>query len=107
MMGTPQYMAPEQVEQKGADSRSDIFAFGALLYEMLTGEKAFKGSSTAGVFAAILREDPPPVSSKRPDVPKSLEHLVTACLAKDPEERWQDAGDLFLQLKSIRANQLD
>jgi Tol biopolymer transport system component/predicted Ser/Thr protein kinase len=107
MMGTPQYMAPEQVEQKGADSRSDIFAFGALLYEMLTAEKAFQGTSTAGVFAAILREDPPPVSTKRPGVPKALERIVAACLVKDPDERWQDAGDLYLQLRSIRADQGD
>jgi Tol biopolymer transport system component len=107
MMGTPQYMAPEQVEQRGADSRSDIFAFGALLYEMLTGQKAFPGKSTAGVFAAILREDPPPPSSKRPGVPLALDQLVAACLAKDPDERWQDAGDLFLQLRTIRANLAD
>ena len=105
MMGTPQYMAPEQVEQKGADSRSDIFAFGALLFEMLTGQKAFKGDSTAGVFAAILRENPPAISVLRPDVPPALEQIVENCLAKDPEERWQDAGDLHLQLKGIRAGQ--
>lgn len=107
MMGTPQYMAPEQVERKAADSRSDIFAFGALVYEMLTGEKAFPGTSIASVFASILRENPPAISIKRPDVPRSLEQIVTSCLAKDPEERWQDAGDVYLQLKGIRPEQLE
>jgi Tol biopolymer transport system component len=101
MVGTVQYMAPEQLEGKPVDHRADLFAFGALLYEMLTGKRAFEGQSQASVIAAILREDPRPVSQLIPTTPASLDRVVTSCLAKDPEERWQSAGDLARELRWI------
>jgi tetratricopeptide (TPR) repeat protein/TolB-like protein len=103
ILGTLQYMAPEQVEGKTAqvDARTDIFAFGAVLYEMATGKKAFEGKSQASVIAKILETDPPPVSSLRPTVPPALDHLVRRCLAKDPEKRWQSARDVCEQLRWI------
>jgi serine/threonine protein kinase len=101
ILGTFQYMSPEQVEGADADSRSDIFAFGAVLYEMLTGKRAFDGKSQASVIAAILERQPPPVSSVQPVTPPSLDRLVSACLAKDPDERWQSARDVSRQLRSI------
>src|SRR5262249_51581921 len=101
IVGTFQYMSPEQVEGKEADARSDIFAFGAVLYEMATAKKAFEGKSQASIIAAILERDPPPVSSLQPLVPRALDHLVKMCLAKDPDQRWQSAHDVELQLKCI------
>ena len=86
MLGTPQYMAPEQFEGKEADARSDIWAFGAVLYEMVTGQKAFQGKSYSSLVGAILSADPPPMSVK-PFTPAWLERLVRRCLAKDPEDR--------------------
>ncbi len=104
MLGTVQYMAPEQLEGKPVDHRADLFAFGAVLYEMLTGQRAFSGQSQASVIAAILREDPRPVSQLIPTTPASLDRVVTSCLAKDPEERWQSAGDLSRELRWIGGN---
>jgi serine/threonine protein kinase/Tol biopolymer transport system component len=101
MLGTVQYMAPEQLEGKPVDHRADLFAFGALLYEMLTGKRAFEGGSQASVIASILKEDPRPVSQLLPTTPASLDRVVTSCLAKDPEERWQGAGDLARELRWI------
>jgi Tol biopolymer transport system component len=101
MLGTVQYMAPEQLEGKPVDHRADLFAFGALLYEMLTGKRAFEGQSQASVIASILKEDPRPVSQLIPTTPASLDRVVTSCLAKDPEERWQSAGDLARELRWI------
>jgi serine/threonine protein kinase len=129
VLGTLQYMAPEQLEGKKADARSDIFAFGSVLYEMITGQKAFKGRSQASIMAAILEHDPPPMSLPErmtspslrrlmgtPEdrwntardlwrelkwVAESLERIVTVCLAKDPENRWHTTRDLRRQLKSI------
>jgi serine/threonine protein kinase/Tol biopolymer transport system component len=103
LLGTFQYMAPEQLEGHEADARSDIFAFGALVYEMVTGRKAFKSTSQASLVAAIMDREPPPLSSLRPEVPAALAWLVTKCLAKDPEERWQSARDLLAQLQFISA----
>ena len=100
--GTLPYMAPEQLEGRDADVRSDIFAFGALLFEMLTGRPAFSGTSGATVMAAVVREDPPPVSLIHP-VPILLDHLVQTCLAKDPEERWQSIRDVVMQLRIVSA----
>ena len=94
-------MAPEQLEGKPTDTRSDIFAFGGVLYEMATGRKAFAGENTASIIAAILDRDPAPVSSLRPVLPASLDHVVQKCLAKDPENRWQHAADLRDELKWI------
>jgi eukaryotic-like serine/threonine-protein kinase len=101
VVGTFQYMAPEQVEGKEADARSDIFALGALLYEMATGKRAFTGKTQGSIVAAILAADPPPISAVQPMSPPALERVVKGCLAKDPEERLQTAHDVKLQLKWI------
>ena len=99
LVGTPQYMAPEQFEGREADARSDVWAFGAVLYEMVTGQKAFQGKSYSSLVGAILSADPPPLSVK-PFTPSWLERLVRRCLAKEPEERWQSMRDIVLELKS-------
>jgi len=99
VMGTPQYMAPEQFEGKEADARSDIWAFGAVLYEMVTGQKAFQGKSYSSLVGAILSADPAPMAVK-PFTPVWLERLVRRCLAKDPEERWQSMRDVVMELRS-------
>jgi predicted Ser/Thr protein kinase len=101
ILGTFQYMAPEQLEGKEADARTDIFAFGATLYEMATGRKAFSGTSQASLIGAILHTDPGPVSSVQPATPPALDRIVKTCLAKDPEERWQSAADVKRELKWI------
>jgi serine/threonine protein kinase len=101
IVGTFQYMAPEQLEGKPADARTDIFAFGAVLYEMATGRKAFSGKSQATIIAAILSSEPPPISSLQPMTPPALDRVVKTCLAKDPDERFQNAHDLKLQLQWI------
>jgi serine/threonine protein kinase len=94
ILGTFQYMAPEQLEGRDADARSDIFSFGAVLYEMATGQKAFSAQSRASLIAAILEHEPPPISSVQPLLPPALDRVVRTCLAKDPEDRWQTAHDL-------------
>jgi serine/threonine protein kinase len=99
IVGTFQYMSPEQVEGKEVDSRSDIFSLGAVLYEMVTGKKAFDGRSQLSVASAILEKDPQPISTLKPTTPLTLDHVVGRCLAKDPEERWQSARDLKLALE--------
>jgi eukaryotic-like serine/threonine-protein kinase len=101
IVGTMQYMSPEQLEGKPADARSDIFSFGAMLYEMATGRKAFEAKSHASLIAAILKEEPRPMRELQPLTPPALEHIVKACLAKDPDERPQSAHDLKLQLEWI------
>ncbi len=101
ILGTFQYMAPEQLEGKEADARSDIFAFGAVLYEMATGKKAFTGKSQASLIAAILDSEPPPISTIQPMTPPALDRVVKTCLAKDPEDRWQTAHDAMLELKWV------
>ena len=103
ILGTLQYMAPEQVEGKveEIDARSDIFSFGAMVYEMATGKKAFEGKTQASVMAKILEVDPPPMSSLQPVTPPMLDRVVKKCLAKDPDKRWQSAGDLHDELKWI------
>jgi serine/threonine protein kinase len=101
VIGTVQYMAPEQLEGRQADSRTDIFAFGVLLYEMATGRKAFGGESQASLIASILTSQPPPVSSARapnPALPPALDHIVERCLEKNPADRWQTARDIKLEL---------
>ncbi len=102
IVGTMQYMSPEQLEGKPADARSDIFSFGAMLYEMATGKKAFEAKSHASLIAAILKEEPRPMRELQPLTPPALEHIVKACLAKDPDERPQSAHDLKLQLEWSR-----
>ncbi len=101
VLGTFQYMAPEQLEGKDADVRSDIFAFGAVLYEMATGKKAFSGKSQASLIGSILRDDPPAISEVSPMIPPALNRVVKTCLAKDPEDRFQTAHDVKLQLQWI------
>ncbi|HLV96191.1 MAG TPA: protein kinase, partial [Candidatus Acidoferrales bacterium] len=102
IVGTFQYMAPEQMEGKEADARSDIFSFGAVLFEMATGKRAFEGKTTASVIAAILEREPPPISQLQPMSPPALDRTVRICLAKDPDERFQSAHDVKLQLEWIR-----
>ena len=97
LLGTLEYMAPEQLEGKDADARTDIFALGVVIYEMTTGRKAFDGESRASLTAAILTSEPPPITK----APPALERVVKRCLAKDPEERWQTARDLASELKWI------
>jgi serine/threonine protein kinase len=101
IVGTFQYMSPEQTEGKEADARSDIFALGAVLYEMITGKRAFSGKSQASMVAAILASEPTPISMAQPMTPPALAQVVKSCLAKDPEERFQTVHDLKLQLKWI------
>ena len=100
VLGTIRYMAPEQLEGQEADARSDIFSFGAVLYEMLAGRQAFVGESLASVISAIMTSQPPPVSTLVAGAP-ALDHILQKCLAKDPEERWQTAHDLAGELKWI------
>ena len=99
IVGTFQYMSPEQVEGKGVDGRSDIFSLGAVLYEMVTGRRAFAGKSQLSVASAIVEKDPEPISTVKPTTPPALDHLICRCLAKDPEERWQTARDVARELK--------
>ncbi len=98
IVGTFQYMAPEQLEGKEADPRSDIFSLGTVLYEMATGRPAFTGKSKASLVASILSSEPPSLTSLQPMTPPALERVVKICLAKDPDDRWQTAHDLKLQL---------
>jgi len=101
IVGTLQYMAPEQLEGKEVDARTDIFALGAVVYEMATGTKAFEGKSQASLIAKILETDPPPMSSRQPLTPPAMDRVVKSCLAKDPDERWQNAADLARELRWI------
>ncbi len=101
ILGTMQYMAPEQLEGKEADARTDIFAFGAILYEMVAGKRAFEGKSQAHLIAAIVSADPEPLSNVQPMAPPALEFVVQRCLAKDPADRLQTAWDLVCELQWI------
>ncbi len=101
IVGTFQYMSPEQLEGREADARSDIFSLGSVLYEMVTGKRAFEGKTTASTIAAILAGEPKPISAIQPMPPPSLEHIVMTCLAKDPDERFQTAHDVKLDLQWV------
>jgi len=102
LLGTVQYMAPEQLEGTAADARTDIFALGLVLYEMITGRKAFEGASQASLIAAILAREPPPLSSLQPLTPPAVDRIVRTCLAKHPDDRFQTARDLLRQLTWAR-----
>jgi serine/threonine protein kinase len=101
IVGTFQYMSPEQVEGKEVDGRSDIFSLGAVLYEMVTQKKAFEGKSQLSVASAILEKEPTPIGTVKPMTPAALEHTIKKCLTKNPEERWQSARDLADELRWI------
>ena len=101
ILGTLNYMSPEQLEGKPVDARADLFAFGAVLYEMVGGRRAFEGASRASVIAAILEREPPPIRSARPQISPALERVLHKCLAKEPERRWQTARDLADELQWI------
>ena len=101
ILGTVQYMAPEQLEGKQTDGRTDIFALGEVMYEMVTGQKAFSGQSKASLISSILTSDPKSISTIQPLAPPALDHVVNKCLAKDPDERWQSAHDVASELKWI------
>jgi serine/threonine protein kinase len=101
VIGTLQYMAPEQLEGVEADARTDIFAFGVVLYEMVTGRKAFEGKTQVLLISAIATADPLPPSKTEPAPPPVLDHVVETCLAKNPADRWQSARDLLAELQWI------
>jgi serine/threonine protein kinase/dipeptidyl aminopeptidase/acylaminoacyl peptidase len=101
IVGTYQYMSPEQISGEAIDARSDIFAFGAVLYEMLTGSAAFRGKNRTSIVAAIISGQPQPISSIQPLTPPALERVIKTCLAKDPDDRWQTAHDVGLELDWI------
>ena len=101
ILGTLQYMSPEQLEARDVDARSDIFAFGAMLYEMVTATRPFEGNSQASIIAAILDRDPPPMADRVPLTPPALDRVVRKCLEKDPDHRWQTARDLGDELSWI------
>jgi eukaryotic-like serine/threonine-protein kinase len=101
ILGTLQYMAPEQLEGADADARTDLFALGAVIYEMVTGRKAFEGRNQASLISAIMTAQPPPISSPQTLAPPLLDHIVRTCLIKDPDARWQTAHDIMVELKWI------
>jgi serine/threonine-protein kinase len=104
LVGTIAYMSPEQLEGRPVDARTDIYALGLITYEMVTGQRAFARGSQAGLIAAILKEEPPPMSAAQPKTPAPLERIVLTALAKDPNKRWQDAGDLARELAWVAAD---
>jgi Tol biopolymer transport system component/predicted Ser/Thr protein kinase len=107
ILGTLQYMAPEQLEGRETDARTDVFALGAMLFEMATGRKAFTGTSQASLIGAILRDDPGPIAAVMPLSPPALDRAVSTCLAKDPDDRWQSARDLGIVLRWIPSQAKD
>src|SRR5574340_153109 len=100
--GTVCYMSPEQAAGKKLDARTDIFSFGAVLYEMVTGRRPFAGDSTASILSAILRDEPKPAMDIAPGVPRDLDRIIARCLQKDPHRRYQHAGDLKLDLQEVK-----
>jgi predicted Ser/Thr protein kinase len=107
ILGTLQYMAPEQIEGAESDARTDIFSFGAMCYEMLTGQKAFDAKTAAGLLGAILKDQPPPIETYQPQAPRGLNRVVQTCLAKDPDDRWQSARDIRRELQWIAEGAVD
>src|SRR3984957_12582266 len=107
IVGTFQYMAPELLQGAEADARSDLFSFGCVLYEMITGRRAFEGKSQLSVFSAILEKDPEPITATQPLVPPLLDRVVRACLAKDPADRFQSAHDVVMDLRWVAESPTD
>jgi len=107
IVGTLEYMSPEQLEGKATDARTDIFSFGCIVYEMFTGRRAFSGGSTASLITAIMSSEPPAMSTLTPLAPAPLERLVRKCLEKNPDDRWQSAGDLATELRWIAEGSAD
>src|SRR5215467_12656291 len=101
MVGTVHYMVPEQAEGREVDGQSDVFSLGAILYEMVTGQRAFAGIMPLSVISAILEKEPTPIRSIKPATLPALTHLIDACLAKDRKNRWQTAHDVALELRWI------
>ncbi|MGA8191157.1 MAG: serine/threonine-protein kinase, partial [Candidatus Sulfotelmatobacter sp.] len=101
VMGTPAYMSPEQTSGRPLDHRTDIFSLGVLLHEMATGRRPFDGSSSAELISAILRDNPPPVTDARPDLPSDLARIVRRCLEKDPRHRLQTARDVSNEFRDL------
>ncbi len=101
LLGTYQYMSPEQFEGEDADARADIWALGCVLYEMATGRRAFEGTSRASLIGSILKDEPPPIAKLQPMAPPAFDRLVKLCLAKDPDERWQNAHDVVAELRWV------
>ena len=101
ILGTLHYMSPEQAEGKDTDERSDIFSFGTVLYEMLTGKRAFDGDTKTAILAAILKDQPAPIQQFQPMVPRALDRVVRKCLEKKPADRWHSAHDLKPTLELI------
>src|SRR5260370_4233584 len=101
ILGTLQYMAPEQLEGAEADARTDIFALGAVIYEMATGRKAFAGKSQASLISAIMSSEPQPIPEVQALAPPALDHVVRSCLATDPDTRWQTAHDVLVELRRL------
>ena len=102
IVGTVAYMAPEQAEGKTVDARADIFSFGSVLYEMVTGQRAFRGDSPLSTLTAVLREEPKPISAVSEGLPRELERVITRCLRKDPERRWQSMADVNVALRELK-----
>src|SRR5262249_26047330 len=102
IVGTFEYMAPEQAEGSAVDHRSDIFSFGALLYEMLSGQRVFQRGTAVATLSAILRDDPPPLRTVVKNAPYDLERIVTRCLRKDPAYRFQHMDDVHVALREVR-----
>ncbi len=101
IVGTPNYMAPEQIEGREADARSDLWALGCVMYEMLAGSRPFDGRTSVSVMAAILEREPEPLRARQPTTPAVVEHVIARCLTKDPDERWQSARDVLGELQWI------
>jgi len=102
ILGTVAYMSPEQAEGKKLDARSDIFSFGSVLYEMVTGRRAFSGGSKISALSAVMYKDPQPPSHTVPEIPQELDRVITRCLKKDPERRWQTMADVKVALEELR-----
>src|SRR5438034_3249994 len=107
IVGTVAYMAPEQAEGKLVDQRSDIFSVGALLHEMATGKRAFKGETTIALLSSVLRDDPPAVNELNPRMPKAFGRIVTQCLEKDPQRRYETAVELRADIERIQQGDVD